>query len=123
MPALIDKRQQYKERNPKKVWAAYAKRDAKNRALKKGVPFDITVAYVHSILTDECPVFGVKFQWLGNGKIGPNSPSLDRIDPAKGYVEGNLVIVSSKANNIKSAYTSDDIFKVAEWLQTIESKG
>jgi hypothetical protein len=123
MLALLDRRQRYKERNPKKTWAAYAKRDAKNRALKKGVPFNITSAYVFSILTDECPVFGTKFQWLGNGKIGPNSPSLDRINPAKGYVEGNLMIISSKANNIKSAYTSSDIFKVALWLQTIENKG
>ena len=116
----LDRRQAYKERNPKKTWAAYAKRDAKNRALKKGVPFEITSAYILSILTDTCPVYGTPFKWMGNGGILPTSPSLDRIDPAKGYVEGNVVIISSKANNIKSAYKSADLYKVADWLYEIE---
>jgi hypothetical protein len=118
-----DRRLSYKERNPKKTWAIYAKRDAKNRAAKKGVPFEITSAYILSILPDECPIFGTPFKYLGNGGILPTSPSLDRIDPSKGYVEGNVMVISSKANNIKSAYTSSDIFKVALWLQTIENKG
>lgn len=115
------RRKRYKDSHPKKVWAAYAKRDAKNRAAKKGLPFDISVAYVESLQTDECPVFGTKFQWMGNGKIKPTSPSLDRIDPSKGYIEGNLVIISSKANSIKSAYKSKDLYKVAQWLEQIEA--
>ena len=109
-----------KERNPQRTWAGYATRDARNRAKKKNVPFDITVDYIVSILTPKCPVYGTEFQWVGNKKILPTSASLDRIDPAKGYVKGNLVIISSKANNIKSAYRAADLYKVADWLYEIE---
>lgn len=110
------------DKNPRNVWAKHARRDAKLRAAKKGVPFNLTAKYIRSILTDFCPVFNTEFVFRGNGKILPTSPSLDRIDPAKGYVEGNVVVISSKANNIKSAYKSRDIFQVAQWLEQLEGQ-
>ena len=116
-------RKKYEINNPKKIWAKYANKDAKKRANKKGVPHAITAAYVYSILTDVCPIYGTEFQWMGNGKILSTSATLDRVDPAKGYVEGNVVVISSKANNIKSAYKSADLYKVADWLYEIEKKG
>ena len=115
-------RAKYEANNPKKIWAKYATRDAKKRAVKKGVPFEITTAYVISILTDVCPVFATEFKWMGNGKIIPESPSLDRIIPSLGYIEGNVVIISTKANNIKSAYGSKELYKVADWLYEIEKE-
>jgi hypothetical protein len=120
-----DRRQLYKERNPKKTWATYAKRDAQNRAVKKGIPFDLSIKYLESILTDKCPIFGTEFKWLGNGKIVPESPNLDRINPRLGYVEGNVVIISSRANNIKSYATWQEIRMVSDWLknQTAQNKG
>lgn len=113
-------RTRWAQKNPKKVWANYACKDAKKRAVKKNLPHNITIAYIVSIMTDTCPIYGTEFKWMGNGGILPTSPSLDRIDPAKGYVEGNVVIISSKANNIKSAYKSADLYKVADWLYEIE---
>lgn len=112
-----------KERNPERTWAGYAVRDARNRAKKKEVLFDIDVNYIVQILTPRCPVYGTEFQWIGNRKVLPTSATLDRIDPSKGYVKGNLVVISSKANNIKSAYKSADLYKVADWLYEIEKKG
>jgi hypothetical protein len=38
---------------------------------------------------------------VGEGRL-PESPSLDRITPSKGYVEGNCRVVSDKANRLKS---------------------
>lgn len=114
------KRQAHRLRNPKQTWASYALKDAKKRAAKKGVPFAITRVYIESLLPDKCPVFGTTFTFLGNGKIKPESPALDRVVPSKGYVEGNIQIISVKANSIKSAYNSKDIFKVAEWLHKLE---
>ena len=37
-----------------------------------------------------------------NGKSKNLSPSLDRIVPKKGYIPGNLVIVSDIVNRLKS---------------------
>lgn len=118
----MNRRELHKLLNPRRAWAAYAKRDAKKRAEKKNVPFDITREYIETILPETCPIFGTAFQYHGNGKIRPESPALDRIVPELGYVEGNVHIISVKANNIKSAYKSEDIMKVATWLQELENK-
>lgn len=115
-------RKAYELRNPKATWAKYAVRDAKKRASKKGVPFDLASRDIVPLLADICPVFGTPFQYGGNGKIRPESPALDRIKPELGYVKNNVHIISVKANNIKSAYKSEDIMKVATWLQELENK-
>lgn len=113
----------WKLNNPRKVWVTKARDDAKNRAIKKGVPFNVTATYLNSLLTDRCPVYDTEFKWYGNGSTVSTSPSLDRINPDLGYVEGNIVIISMKANAIKSAYKAADLYKVADWLYEIENKG
>jgi hypothetical protein len=62
-------------------------------------------------------VFGTTFVFTGNRVVGPESASIDRIRPEKGYVEGNIVIVSVKANQIKGAYTTQDVVLVAKWME------
>tara|TARA_R110001592_G_scaffold83874_1_gene248406 strand:- start:5926 stop:6570 length:645 start_codon:yes stop_codon:yes gene_type:complete len=53
-----------------------------------------------------CPVLGIKLSWKGKGNGGQdNSPSLDRIDSTKGYIPGNVMIMSSLANRMKSNST------------------
>ena len=47
------------------------------------------------------------------------SPSFDRIYPKKGYVKGNIVIVSNKANRIKTDATVDEIRKVADFYEKL----
>jgi hypothetical protein len=99
---------------------------ARKRSEKKGVPFDITVEYLLSIFPEDglCPVFGVSLVWkTGKGKgSAPNSPSLDRIIPAKGYTIGNLVWVSTLANSIKQNATSDQILAVGKYYAAITDK-
>jgi hypothetical protein len=126
MRDIARKRQKTKEwtlKNPKRVWAGAAVKSAKHRIKGKEIPFNLTIDYIESILPDSCPIFNTEFKWAGNKKTIDTSPTLDRIIPTKGYVIGNVVVISCKANNIKSAYMSTDIFKVAEWLQTIENQG
>ena len=50
---------------------------------------------------------------------GPGSPTLDRIVPSLGYVPGNVVVISHKANSIKSNATAAEIRAVADWLDDI----
>ena len=106
--------------NPKRAWARYARKDAKKRAEKRGIPFNLSTDYIESILVTHCPVFNIEFKYVGNGKIRPESPALDRIVPSLGHVEGNVHVISVKANNIKSAYNSNDIQMVATWLRELE---
>jgi hypothetical protein len=67
-----------------------------------------------------CPVLGVKMtiSELGSGDTN-YSPSFDRIYPKKGYVKGNIVIVSNKANRIKTDATVDEIRKVADFYEKL----
>ena len=92
---------------------------AKRRANKIGIPFDISVSDIQ--IPDLCPVLGIKLS-VTNNSIADNSPTLDKIDPSKGYVIGNIVVISAKANRIKSNADYIDIEKVAEWLKSITKK-
>jgi hypothetical protein len=97
----------------------------KARAKAKNLSFNLTQSYLKSIATDFCPVFNIPLMWVRENAGKPraayfDSPSLDRIDPQLGYVEGNVVWISMKANYIKSNATSDELIKVSEW---VKSKG
>lgn len=76
--------------------------DAKHRAKKKGLDFDLTPEYLDSIDTDICPYLKIPIEWTKNrGKRQQNhSKSLDRIDSSRGYVEGNVIICSWRANSL-----------------------
>ena len=112
------KNKKWIEKNPKEHWIIRAVGRAKKRALNNKMPFNITVEYIESIFPDKCPVFGTEFNFLGNKTSRPESPSLDKIDAGKGYVAGNVAIISMKANVIKQNASSEDIFKVANWVKT-----
>ncbi len=55
----------------------------------------------------------------GDGKCQFNSPTLDRIDPVKGYVPGNIVVVSLRANTIKNDATMDELAAVLAFYSQI----
>ena len=55
-----------------------------------------------------CPVFKMKLDWGMHG-LQNNSPSLDRIDPTKGYIPGNVMMMSDIANRMKSNATPEQL--------------
>jgi len=85
----------------------------RTRASKKGLPFNLTCSYLESIWTDKCPVTNRKFV-IGCPK---DAPSLDRLVPEKGYVEGNVAWISRRANTIKNDASLEDLKMVVEWLE------
>lgn len=91
----------------------------------KGVEFTLTLEDI--TWSASCPVFGIPFLLPGSAertarcgsKGGPvwNSPNFDRIDPTKGYIPGNVVLISTLANTIKQDATSPErIRQVADWF-------
>jgi hypothetical protein len=50
------------------------------------------------------------------------SPSLDRIVPEKGYVEGNIAIISQRANTLKQDASLDDLRNLVTWLEEIQTE-
>lgn len=77
---------------------------AKDRAALKNVPFDIT--YKDVKWEDTCPLLEIPLNWgetTNEGGRNIDTPSLDRINPELGYVKGNIRIISTLANMMKSS--------------------
>jgi hypothetical protein len=89
--------------------------NVKSRAKERGWDFDIDEDYVRSLDCDICPYLKEPIYWRrGYGKhVSIDSKSLDRIDSAKGYVRGNLIICSMKANRLKSDLHPEELFHFA----------
>jgi hypothetical protein len=83
---------------------------AKTRAKKKGLEFNLTLEDI--VIPEYCPLLGIKLtNHMGTcrSKCGlPDSCTLDRKDTTKGYVKGNVWVISHKANTIKNNSTFDE---------------
>lgn len=78
----------------------------RQNARKDGIDFDIDLEDVP--IPEKCPLIGIKLEF-GKGKPWAHSPTIDRIDPEKGYIKGNVWVVSHKANTMKSNATLDEV--------------
>jgi hypothetical protein len=79
---------------------------ARNRALLKGREFDIEVSDI--IIPEKCKYLDLTLE-CHIGKARANSPALDRIDNTKGYIKGNIQVISNLANQMKSYATEEQI--------------
>jgi hypothetical protein len=96
---------------------------AKTRCKKNQTEFAITVEDLLPI-PEYCPVYGIKLNYNGNkGQRGfvNDSPSIDRIDPSKGYIKGNVQIISWRANRIKSDATIQELEQLVTFLKGIQN--
>lgn len=107
-----DKRrlQEQMERNPLVRLVSVAK----YRAKKLGYEFTITKDYL--ILHEYCPILGIKLKF-NPGKRKDNSYSIDRIDSTKGYIKGNVCVVSWKANRIKRDISMEFCERVIKYIK------
>ena len=91
---------------------------AKSRAKSLGVPFSLIEADLPPI-PDCCPVFGTAFK-RGDGRVVPESLTLDRINPVLGYVPGNVMWLSHRANAMKQDATIEELHKFARWVLNLQ---
>jgi hypothetical protein len=91
-------------------------RRVKYRAAKRHLNFNLTLAHLESLKVDVCPVLGIKLQY-GGGSLSDNSASVDRRDNTKGYIVGNVFIISHRANVIKNFGTVDEHRRVIKYMQ------
>jgi hypothetical protein len=84
-------------------------RSAKQRAKSRGLDFNIDASDID--LPDKCPLLGIPLfsSYRGESKTYDNSYSIDRIDPRKGYIKGNVWVISYKANRIKNDATLSEL--------------
>lgn len=87
---------------------------AKSRSKKNGLPFSLVLADILP-LPIHCPVLGIPLR-KGQYSDDPNSYSLDRVVPELGYVPGNVVVISRRANVLKRDATKTEILLMAKWI-------
>lgn len=88
--------------------------NAKQRAKKYSLPFNITVEDI--VVPENCPILGIPLI-IQTGCASDNSPSLDKIIPELGYVKGNIQVISHKANSIKNNASVQDLEKVYLYMK------
>lgn len=91
-------------------------RRAKSRAASAGFEFNLTVGDILP-LPEFCPVFGTPLR-LNAKSQDPHGYSLDRVDNTKGYVKGNVAVMSYRANRLKNDGTAEDHEKIAVWMRS-----
>lgn len=113
---------EYRAEERKLKAAAYLLREARNRAKKQNVPFNLTETALQEMLAPmRCSATGLKlcWDWSGSSRSNPWAPSLDRIEGSRGYVDGNVRIVCWIYNSAKSDWPADLILSMAEALVEI----
>jgi len=93
--------------------------NSKIRAKKKDLPHNIKSKDMEKIWpkNNKCPVLGNNFDMgYKKGRSKNYAPSLDRIEPKKGYVKDNIIIVSDIVNRMKQDATLDDLKKISEFF-------
>jgi len=89
---------------------------AKARARKKGIKYDITFEDLLP-LPKKCPVFGFRLR-SGKSFQDPCAYSVDRLDNRKGYVRGNVAIISYLANRLKNNGTAKQHGQIVRWMRS-----
>lgn len=70
----------------------------------------LSVEYFKSLYTEVCPLLNLPLTYSSPPRNVPdNYATLDKIDPMLGYVEGNVQIISFKANRIKNDATLEEM--------------
>ena len=123
------KKHQAKSTQKLKIWrhnnpARCLHSNIKSRAKRTGIEF--TLDWQDIDIPIICPVLGVPILTGTNEgmKTGPspNSPSVDRIDNTKGYIKGNIQVISHKANTMKNSASPEQLIRFANWIRRTYEK-
>jgi len=89
--------------------------NTKSTCEREGVPFNISVDDLKPYpLT--CPVLGTPIDWMLTGASSNDSPSIDRMIPEKGYVKGNVRLISQKANRLKGNASVEELKAILKYM-------
>lgn len=87
--------------------------NAKKRALKKGLEFNLTKEDI--IIPELCPILNVPFI-IGTKENYDFTPTIDRIDNSKGYIVNNIQIITNKANSMKNSADFKMLMNFANYI-------
>ena len=85
----------------------------KNSGKQRGKEVSLTFGKLQ--FPTHCPILGLELDYFASS-TQENSVSFDRIDPSKGYVDGNVVVMSWRANRIKNDGTAEEHLQIYNYL-------
>lgn len=88
-------------------------RAKKANAKRAGWEFEIDFGDLE--FPTHCPILGIELDYFADGRA-ENSVSFDRINSDIGYVKGNVIIISWRANRIKNDGSAEEHQKIADFL-------
>ena len=91
----------------------------KANATKTGWEWSITFGELD--WPTHCPILGMELDYFLEYRA-ENSPSFDQIDSGKGYIPGNVQIISWRANRIKNDGNAEEHQKIADYLKKITQR-
>jgi len=94
-----EKLQQYQDNYRKEHPEKYLFSLAKRRAKRKNIEFNIVIEDI--VIPALCPLLDIPIN--SYSETNDFRPSIDRIDSTKGYIKGNVWVVSWKANRLKNS--------------------
>ena len=88
----------------------------KCRAKKFGIPFNLQEEDI--VVPTHCPLLGIPLLPKGTTGLRPDGlMTIDKIDPKKGYVKGNVWIISFRANRIKYDASLEELVLITQNLR------
>ena len=110
-PPKPKKNQQYDKTTDVGKWIFRSKSNKKARERKQ-----LTVKDYEKLIVTHCPLLGIELTYaIYKGRNTPeNYATLDRIDSTKGYVVGNVQIISFRANTIKGDTTLEELKTIVQ---------
>lgn len=127
-----EKSARWAERNPGVTSAALRKRRAEypwysgllaagDRSRQKKHEFTLTAEWAEQTYTGHCSLTGIPFIIAARGPAGKSglrtySPSIDRINPLKGYTQDNSRWVLTAVNSFKGTMSDVEMFHIARAL-------
>jgi hypothetical protein len=111
-------KKQYRQEWHKKNPVGYILHTCRASAASRGFEFSITKEDIGTLPT-HCPVLGIELDYSRSGPKynRQNAPSLDRWDNTKGYIPGNVVVISWRANWLKHDGTIAELEAVLHYMK------
>lgn len=94
----------------------------RRRAREKGIEWNLSRELLKELIVPICPILGIELCYT-NLVLADNSPTIDRIDNALGYIDGNVQVLSCLANRMKSNATPEQLLKFAEYINQRYGQG
>lgn len=100
------KRRSWRNQDPRKKMYL----QSKNRSKRKDIEFNLSIEDI--VIPKKCPLLEIEFI-PGTQDYYEQTHSLDRIDPKKGYIKGNVWVITKKANSMKNSASQKELMLFA----------